>query len=109
MPSALGLFQTVCSVAPSLDQSAWPLLPNRSTLLDWVSEACSSDLPAVCAVRHGSVQVVLDPRTSRVGRFSLLGVSSSELIETAVEQDGLEAVAVVVQERMIAVLREGTE
>ena len=36
-------------------------------------------------------------------------MSSRHFIETGVEQDGLEAVAVVVQERMIAVLREGTE
>jgi hypothetical protein len=36
-------------------------------------------------------------------------MSSSRLIETGLEQNGLDAVAVFVQEGMIAVLREGTE
>ena len=40
---------------------------------------------------------------------SQLSMSSRHFIEIGVEQDGLEIIAVIVREWMIAVLREGTE
>ena len=110
MPLALGLFQTVCSVAGTIPGSigvAAAANPFHFAGLGFRSLFLRSS--GFCAVRHGSVQVACDPWTSRVGRFSMLGMSSSRLIETGVDQNGLEAVAVVVQEGMIAVLREGTE